>query len=85
MPVAAKEDAKTVQLVDRILERAVQESASDIHIEPREDRVRVRFRIDGMLVERPEIPLNAGALKCPSVFRPLKNPLKTTFAEKSQN
>ena len=57
MPVAAKEDAKTVQLVDRILERAVQESASDIHIEPREDLVRVRFRIDGMLVERPEIPV----------------------------
>ena len=66
MPVAAKEDAKTVQLVDRILERAVQESASDIHIEPREDLVRVRFRIDGMLVERPEIPL---ALKLAIVSR----------------
>ena len=57
MPVAAKEDAKTVQLVDKIIERAVQESASDIHIEPRENLVRVRFRIDGMLVERPEIPV----------------------------
>lgn len=55
--MAAKEDAKTVQLVDRILERAVAESASDIHIEPREHIVRVRFRIDGMLVERPEIPV----------------------------
>ncbi len=64
--MAAKEDAKTVQLVDRILERAVQESASDIHIEPREDLVRVRFRIDGMLVERPEIPI---ALKMAIVSR----------------
>jgi type II secretory ATPase GspE/PulE/Tfp pilus assembly ATPase PilB-like protein len=33
--------------------RALREGASDVHIEPRRDEVRVRFRIDGLLVERP--------------------------------
>ncbi|MEZ4466532.1 MAG: hypothetical protein R3F43_19285 [bacterium] len=41
--------------MDRMLERAVAE-ASDVHVEPRDDLVRVRFRIDGMLVERPTVP-----------------------------
>ncbi len=51
----AKEDAAAgaVALVDRILTRAVREGASDVHIEPRSTEVRVRFRIDGLLVERP--------------------------------
>lgn len=45
--------AGAVALVDRILTRAVKERASDVHIEPRSTEVRVRFRVDGMLVERP--------------------------------
>lgn len=45
--------AGAVALVDRILTRAVRERASDVHIEPRSAEVRVRFRIDGLLVERP--------------------------------
>ena len=44
------------QMVDRCLVRAVQERASDIHFEPRENRLRVRFRIDGVLTERPGFP-----------------------------
>ena len=50
------EEARTVQLLDRILMRAVSEGVSDIHIEPRQSEVRVRFRIDGLLVERPPFP-----------------------------
>ena len=46
----AKEDAKTIQLVDRILERAIGDGSSDIHVEPRKGEVRIRFRIDGVLV-----------------------------------
>lgn len=47
------DEGAIVTLVDRILERAAAEGASDVHIEPRADRVRVRFRIDGVLVDRP--------------------------------
>jgi type IV pilus assembly protein PilB len=44
-------DAPVVQFVNLILMRAVQEQASDIHIEPEERGVTVRFRIDGQLRE----------------------------------
>lgn len=58
--MADQEEAKTVQLVDRVLERAIKNGASDIHIEPRRDEVRVRFRIDGVLVDRPPFALILG-------------------------
>ena len=45
-----------VRLAHLIISEAVQLRASDIHIEPFEDRVRVRYRIDGVLVERDNIP-----------------------------
>ena len=44
-------DAPVIRLINAILSRAVQDKASDIHIEPMEDRVSVRFRVDGMLSE----------------------------------
>ncbi|WP_350344531.1 ATPase, T2SS/T4P/T4SS family [Proteinivorax tanatarense] len=43
------DDAPIVRAVNSILEQAVTEGASDIHIEPREDNLQVRFRIDGVL------------------------------------
>ena len=52
----ADSDAPIVRLCDMIISEAVQLRASDIHVEPFEDRVRVRYRIDGMLVERDVIP-----------------------------
>ncbi len=42
-------EAPVIRLVHDLIARAVETLASDIHIEPREDSVRVRFRIDGML------------------------------------
>lgn len=48
--------APIVRLVQLIISEAVQLRASDIHIEPFEDRVRVRYRIDGVLVERDSPP-----------------------------
>lgn len=48
--------APIVRLVHLIITEAVQLRASDIHIEPFEDRVRVRYRIDGMLAERDSCP-----------------------------
>jgi type IV pilus assembly protein PilB len=52
----AESDAPIVRLASMIVEEAVQLRASDIHIEPFEDRVRIRYRIDGILVERDSIP-----------------------------
>lgn len=45
------ENSPIVQLVNKLIEQAVRERASDIHIEPFETEVRVRFRIDGALRE----------------------------------
>jgi type IV pilus assembly protein PilB len=48
---AAVEEAPIVKLVNTLVSRAVNERASDIHIEPAERDLRVRFRIDGVLHE----------------------------------
>jgi type IV pilus assembly protein PilB len=48
--------APIIRLVQMIISEAVTARASDIHIEPFEDRVRVRYRIDGVLVERDSPP-----------------------------
>jgi len=52
----SESDAPVVKLVRLIITEAVQLRASDIHIEPFEDRVRIRYRIDGRLVERDNPP-----------------------------
>jgi len=49
-------DAPVVKLCNLIITEAVQLRASDIHIEPFEDRIRIRYRIDGRLVERDNPP-----------------------------
>lgn len=48
--------APTIRLVNSIIERAITEQASDIHIEPREDQVVVRMRIDGMMRNIFDVP-----------------------------
>jgi type IV pilus assembly protein PilB len=50
------EDAPVVKLVYSILGQAVGEGASDIHFEPEEQDMRVRFRIDGVLREAAHVP-----------------------------
>lgn len=50
------DDAPLVRLVNSLLVDAVKRGASDIHIEPFEKHMRVRFRIDGMLIEMPPLP-----------------------------
>jgi len=47
----AVEDAPIVKLINEILSRGVQMRASDIHVEPQERDVRIRYRIDGVLHE----------------------------------
>lgn len=50
------EQISIIKVVDTLLEYAVYESASDIHIEPTEDRVIIRYRIDGILREVMSLP-----------------------------
>lgn len=52
------EDSPIAQTVNLLLEYAVRSSASDIHIEPREEYVQIRYRIDGVLNEVNRLPRN---------------------------
>jgi MSHA biogenesis protein MshE len=59
----AKEDAPVVRLMQSLLEDALQVRASDIHIEPQERSLQIRFRIDGVLQRQAEADVRiAGAL-----------------------
>ncbi len=58
--------APIIKLVQAMISEAVRNRASDIHIEPMKDRVRVRYRIDGECVERDRIPLR---MKNPLISR----------------
>jgi len=49
-------DSPVVKLVNLIIQEAIKARASDVHIEPFGDRIRVRYRIDGVLVERDSPP-----------------------------
>ncbi len=49
-------DAPGVRLTNMMLTQAVRQKASDVHLEPREDRLRVRFRVDGVLRDVMNIP-----------------------------
>jgi type IV pilus assembly protein PilB len=54
------ENAPVVQVVDSILTQAVRDRASDVHIEPSQDVIYVRFRIDGALKDVLELPVTMG-------------------------
>lgn len=51
-------EAPIAKIVSTILEYAVTSRASDVHIEPQEDRMRVRYRIDGILYDKLSLPKN---------------------------
>jgi type IV pilus assembly protein PilB len=50
------EDSPIAQTVNLILEYAIRSHASDVHIEPREDAVQIRYRVDGVLKEVNRLP-----------------------------
>ncbi|MFC1953048.1 GspE/PulE family protein [Chloroflexota bacterium] len=50
--------APVVRAIDLLIKQAVRDRASDIHVEPQEDRLRVRYRIDGILHEVMSLPLS---------------------------
>jgi type IV pilus assembly protein PilB len=76
--IARAEEAPVVKLVDLIVRQAIDERASDIHIEPFKDKISLRYRIDGKLYE---IPPPAKQLHLPIISR-IKILSKLDIAEK---
>ncbi len=72
------EDATVVKLVDLIIRQAIDEKASDVHIEPFKERLEIRYRIDGALYQ---IPPPASHLHLPIISR-IKILAKMDIAEK---
>ena len=58
---ADDDDGPVVRLVNLVIDNAYYMRASDIHIEPMSDRVRVRYRVDGVCLEKDNIPKNMQA------------------------
>ncbi len=52
------DDAPVISIVNSIISQAVKEKASDIHIEPQDKKVRIRYRVDGVLREVIDFPLH---------------------------
>ncbi|WP_437663145.1 GspE/PulE family protein [Sorangium sp. So ce1182] len=59
-PPAPSEDLDAVKVLDHLVRRAVSMGASDIHVEPKRDSIRVRYRVDGVMVAQGQIPINIG-------------------------
>jgi type IV pilus assembly protein PilB len=76
--IARAEEAPVVKLVDLIIRQAIDERASDIHLEPFKDKISLRYRIDGKLYE---IPPPARHLHLPITSR-VKILCKLDIAEK---
>ena len=74
----SEDDAPIIRLINALLTEAVKEGASDIHIEPFENRLAVRFRVDGVLKE---VLAPAKALASPVVSR-IKVMARLDIAEK---
>ncbi|MBW3621199.1 MAG: Flp pilus assembly complex ATPase component TadA [Actinobacteria bacterium] len=60
LATVAGDDQPIIRLANAILADAVRTRASDIHVEPERDRVRIRYRIDGMLRETMRVPKHIG-------------------------
>ncbi|TNM50218.1 type II/IV secretion system protein [Nocardioides albidus] len=58
--ITANEEAPVVRVVQSIITQALRDRASDIHVEPTGERVRVRYRIDGALTEVLDLPSSIG-------------------------
>lgn len=58
--IGATDDAPIIQLVNKIVTQGLRDRASDIHIEPTDGRIRIRYRIDGALREVLSLPDSTG-------------------------
>ncbi|MFT3790131.1 MAG: type II secretion system ATPase GspE [Rudaea sp.] len=71
-------EAPVIRLVNLIIQRAVEQRASDVHIEPFESRLKVRYRIDGVLLEAESPPAASTA----AVISRVKIMAKLNIAER---
>ncbi len=71
-------EAPVIRLVNQTLSRAVEQRASDIHVEPFENELRVRFRIDGVLHDQDPPPRNLTA----AIISRIKLMAKLNIAER---
>ena len=76
--LSGDDDAPVIRLINAVISQAIQEKASDIHVEPYEDKVAVRFRTDGILNEI----LTTKAALAPLLVSRLKVMAKVDIAEK---
>lgn len=60
------EQAPIIKLANAVIQQAIDDRASDIHVEPQERAVRIRYRIDGVLMEAMTVPKN---LQAPLISR----------------
>ncbi len=74
------DEASVVRFVNQIIRRGLEQRATDIHVEPQQDRLRIRYRIDGRLEELP-VPDNIKALQA-SVIARLKIMARLDIAER---
>jgi type IV pilus assembly protein PilB len=58
--ISVNDEAPVVQVVHKVITQGLRDRASDIHIEPTDDRIRVRFRIDGALHDVVDLPGSIG-------------------------
>jgi len=75
---ATEDSAPVIRLVKMLIAEAVRLRASDIHVEPMADRVRIRYRVDGICAERDNIPKQMQG----AVINRLKIMAKMNLAEK---
>ena len=71
-------EQSAVIVLDEIVRRAVRAHASDIHLEPKRDRMNVRFRVDGEMVEEQSVPLDIA----PEVISRIKVLARMDIAER---
>ncbi len=71
-------EAPVIRLVNLVIQRAVELRASDIHIEPFESRLKVRYRVDGVLIDGESPPVNLTA----AVISRIKIMAKLNIAER---
>jgi type IV pilus assembly protein PilB len=76
--IAQAEEAPVVKLVDLIIRQAIEETASDIHLEPHREKFLLRYRIDGILYD---MPSPSSSLYLPIISR-IKILSKMDIAEK---
>jgi len=79
-PMEKIDESSVSQFIDALVSEAIQKRASDIHIEPLKDRLRIRYRIDGVLHDVKSLPLSIH----PKIISRLKILAKMNITERRQ-